>query len=762
MQTIPVQCPHCEKRYSAPASLAGRSVKCKHCQEVFALPRATGAAAAAAPAQNPSDGTRQSAGVAPTDRAGKTRQPPAADANGTRPGDDQPEKLGHPSAGFAARRERNPAAREIEIDTDGAIPIVMLRPSVPFDFPGAPLLDRALPPLLLVGGLGWLAIMAANSNTTGVGWVTPLRLVTYLLLALLVAFPLGYWALGRAARKNRFTLPPGALVRALGVFSFAFALPLVFWLSGESVGMLVTGAIFALVVAAGAVWFLFRVQPVEIPSTLTATSLAIISSLVLGYFLLMGASMVYERVARKSGKNELTQSPMGPTFAWDVPRDEPKGRAVARLPQDEQPITPASVEPPPPATTTAPTTGPAATTQAVAVTRPVQPPIATTQPAVPATTTQPAVTVVPATNPVTPAVVPQPPLSPIVASISPAVDLGEPTQLLFPARGPGLVAAVKADREMESIALFSGNPIKMSAATPPAFPAEATLRNHFALNATGETLARVSTFPQLAIELLNVADPKVARRIPLNANYGLPELIGFGFNDAVVLLWNKSNLYGIEVIATGKGATGSVATFNIDPIDRTPGNPSISPDGKVLAIAAPAANGAAGGFIDLWDLVTRRTRPIRSLKVPLTNWSKPTGLAFAPNSQQISAYFEQDGKGVIYAFRAGADLPPQHTHVFPPRVLYPANAAGAFTGPTLHYLDAHTLLMLGRAVIDVDTGGLLGQLQVENPRLQHVVDPQTVLLQTDGPNGKPHLLQVKLNPEALAAKRKELKPAGKP
>ena len=121
-----------------------------------------------------------------------------------------------------------------------------------------------------------------------------------------------------------------------------------------------------------------------------------------------------------------------------------------------------------------------------------------------------------------------------------------------------------------------------------------------------------------------------------------------------------------------------------------------------------------GGGIDLWDLTSSRTLPLRTCGVPLTTWTKPVGMAFSSNGAAIAAFFEQDGKGVMYSFATMAAGHPQHTHTYAVRLPYPANVASTFTGKTLEYVSPNEWLMFGRTLIDTETGKVLGGLQIDD------------------------------------------------
>jgi hypothetical protein len=124
-------------------------------------------------------------------------------------------------------------------------------------------------------------------------------------------------------------------------------------------------------------------------------------------------------------------------------------------------------------------------------------------------------------------------------------------------------------------------------------------------------------------------------------------------------------------------------------------------------------------------------------------------------SATVAVYFEVKDKGVIYQYRtADASL----LHEFPYRTLpYPAGAAEEFNGRSLDYVDASTWLLMGRVLIDVETGKVLGDLGVETPVAQRVVDKETILLQVHDAAGKNRLVQVKLKNDALVARRSEVR-----
>src|SRR5438067_148375 len=116
--TISIQCEHCHKRYNAPGAMAGKKVKCKHCGKIFAIPLNAAQVG-------------DSEGEKAVERTpGKSRTPAVGAAKGSA----ADEKLGHPGAGFSTKVARNGNVQAVDL-ADSASPAVLLRPSVPMDFP---------------------------------------------------------------------------------------------------------------------------------------------------------------------------------------------------------------------------------------------------------------------------------------------------------------------------------------------------------------------------------------------------------------------------------------------------------------------------------------------------------------------------------------------------------------------------------------------------------------------------------------------------
>ena len=218
--SIPVQCEHCFKKYNAPDSMAGKKIKCRNCGKVFSVPGGEQdeldlSALQAEEAAAGGGGDDVMSGSSMGSVAGASHRSGAGMA-GQRIGSD-------PSKGIAHKRARTGDAGDIPIASDAHDDGPPRRKSIPFDFPGAAVLDNLAPIVLIVLGLGWLALMAFNSNDTGVPWVGMLRMGLYVLLYIALAFPLCYAAVKWAAKASRFALPPSPALRAFGAFAVPFA-----------------------------------------------------------------------------------------------------------------------------------------------------------------------------------------------------------------------------------------------------------------------------------------------------------------------------------------------------------------------------------------------------------------------------------------------------------------------------------------------------------------------------------------------------------
>jgi hypothetical protein len=803
---IPIQCEHCHKKYNAPDSMAGKKIKCRNCGKVVSIPKLDDEG----PDVNLLAGLEGSTG-ADVDSDMLT----GSSAQGSRIGAGiGSRRIGaDPSKGIAHKRSRSGDASELAVaeDVDRGPP---LRPSLPFDFPGAPVLDNLAPVVLIVLGLGWLALMAVNSNDTRVGWVGMMRLGLYSLLYVALAFPICYTSLKWASRQHRFMMPPTPRLRAFGAFAVPFAMAFAFWLSSQNVVMLILGMILGALIAGAAVWFLFRIQPYEMGAALGGATGAYAASVIGSYLILLGINLGFAALMRNADTNDLDRSPVAPGFAWDVPvkhpDDKPRkpkttDRIMIAAPTTEQ--SPDSTTKPAVATTEkspdneaqkAPGTDNAATNANTQIAMNVNPGgnnavTTTTKPS----TTKPIETAPPA------------PASPFVAQVTPG-NIGEYSQIVYPAMPSNFMAVVRssADGTEDKVELWTLSPLEKKG--------EKKLRREketfggYALSPSGEVIARVSSWPKLAIQVHSFAkeqgsdvvkefpfdSPTPIMRAGAGAGVGavpaLPaagahamnnvkiRILGFGANDNLVVHWSTGMLdYNVEVLRTKGPAAGnpSIARFTIDKWEVSSGNPSINPKGTHLAVATFANN---QGGIDIYDLAQSRGA-IKSFIVDVQPWAKPAGMSWSPSGQNVAAFWD-DGQGrcLLVDFKmVGDPKKPAHSYPYEVAPYPPLTYQNYGPGRTLDWLpDGNSWLMFGQYVIDVETGKNLGDLGLPQPKSQHILDKEQVIVQSAPPGAgvgasaaagagagaeaaaSPDFFVVKLKNDAIAAKRSAVKKGG--
>jgi hypothetical protein len=794
--SIPIQCEHCNKKYNAPDSMAGKKIKCRNCGKIVSIPRMDDG-----PDLNLLEGLEGSANVESEMLGGSSsmgtqvRPGIGGGGRGGRIGSD-------PSKGMAHKRGRSGDTAEIAIaeDEDRGPP---LRPSLPFEFPGAPVLDNLAPVILIVLGLGWLALMAVYSNDTRVGWVGLLRLGLYMLLYVALAFPVCYAAVKWASRQYRFMMPPAPGLRAFGAFAVPFAMAFAFWLSSQNVVMLILGMILGAIITGAAVWFLFRIQPYEMGSTLGGATGAYAASVIASYLILLGVNLGFAALMRNAETNDFDKSPVAPGFAWDVPVKHPDDKPKRTKTTDRIALSPTTNESPDPTTRVATTQGTAdATAQkppdgtnppthvenpATANANPGNPQIAmnvTPRPGEGVTTTKPSTT-----QPGERATRPTPTAnSPFVAQVTPGT-LGEYTDVLYPVMPSNFMAVIRtrADGAEDTVEQWTLNPLEKKR--------EKKLRRDketfggYALSPSGDLIARVSSWPKMAIQVHTFSKENgqdLVKEFPFDApmpavragagagtnvfpgagagTNAKIHILGFGANDNLVVQWSTGADWNIDVLRTKGAGNPQVASFYIDRWEDSSGNPSISPKGTHLAVAT-FVKGQGG--IDVYDLTQNRgpQQVIKTFIVNIQPWAKPAGMAWSPSGQNVAAFWD-DGQGrcLLVDFKLVGD-PKKPAHAYPYETApYPALTYQSYGGGrTFDWLpDGNSWLMFGQYVIDVETGKALGDLGLPQPKSQHVLDKEQLIVQSApaAEGAAPDYFIVKLKNDAIAAKRSELKKGG--
>src|SRR5687768_12830235 len=140
--SIAIQCEHCNKKYNAPDSMAGKRIKCRNCGKIVLIP-----ASDDGPDMSALESLEGSAigmeSAQESSRAGSRHGTGGAGAG--RPGTGT-------GKGIAHTMTRTGEAAELGV-ADEADALIPRRPSLAFDFPGAAVIDNIAPVLLVVLGL---------------------------------------------------------------------------------------------------------------------------------------------------------------------------------------------------------------------------------------------------------------------------------------------------------------------------------------------------------------------------------------------------------------------------------------------------------------------------------------------------------------------------------------------------------------------------------------------------------------------------------
>src|SRR4051812_37789010 len=283
VMSIEVHCNSCGKLYQAPEHLAGKRIKCRQCGVVFEVPSNT----------DPDDLDQGLNALAAME-----------------------ESFGGSTTIMHAQQ---PTDLPVPDDVPMSGPISS-RLNVRFSYPGAAVVDRWLPVLLLVGGGLWIALTAYGSDPNQPG-LTTARLFVMLCAYLGVVFPMGLRGVHLAARDLGFMLPRTSTFRALATFMPVFVLGSVLWMaSGGKVSGLILGVVCGFLVSTGAMWLLFRLQPRELPAAvgyaggMVGIALGIAGGAMFGMNALLSSALVSMHKAEA-----LPGSPFGMGFSWPKP-----------------------------------------------------------------------------------------------------------------------------------------------------------------------------------------------------------------------------------------------------------------------------------------------------------------------------------------------------------------------------------------------------------------------------------------------------------
>lgn len=626
-------------------------------------------------------------------------------------------------------------------------------------YPGAAAVDAMLPWAIglacLVPVIWQGANLAHASNPQWVGF-TMYGLTLLLFLNLIV--PATTHGLRIAAQMLHFQLPPSPGWRILGIYSLPFALAAMFYWQMDGMSGLIFGLVVGALLVAPLLLVVMQLHWVEATVAWMTSVLFFFGSVAVtaGVMFVVGLIITASTAGApaKPPAKVIVQSTTRPAII--NPATEP----VAQLP-DKVPLNPPMV----------PTTGPTDV-----ATLPPSPPIPPPDdggffggfPSQPPPVGEPPK--VPKNDPPVPEPagnhnplvsepttknnppVPEPVLKPgqIVVKSSPIVKvvkelnaLGDIDALLESDVAGGTAVVLK--RTGESDRLVAVDLAKSATGGETTFKSDPQVNGRYVSTPAGDGIVRLASWPKLRAELLPLTPSRVDKAMNLNDVNGTATLLGVATSDVLLIGWQKNEQYAAEPwsLKTGQALRG----FRVPTL--IPNGTAISSDGKTLAVAAKI-DGAAEVF--LFDIASGRFRkyPITGLdaKWPL----EPVALTFSPDSSRLAICFEHDGGILVSSWIAatGKALPDQ-TYT-PGRLPIPARTA--FTGRALDWAgDNTTWLLYGQILLDANSGQVLGVLGIDQTIQQHVIDSKTLVLLAKVNSGANRLVQVELDPAAIAKLR---------
>lgn len=641
------------------------------------------------------------------------------------------------------------------------------RPNTAFKFPWAALLDEWVPYISVGLALLCLSAGAMSSGPDFPDWVGWLRVALFALLFLVVILPLTWWMVQRASRKLMFELPPNGKWRTCAAFAFPFAFACLLWIKSEDLSGLIIGGFVGLLLGLAAIWLLIRLQRQELSTALRLTAGGYAAGMIISVSVLLFANaMTRELINQLKHSETFASSPIAPGFSWATAHAPDRSRRNAGGDSTGEPSTqPGGVGSQNPTDTTeSPSTATTSTSQPDSVassgstdlfpasrlfgdshstTKPLSssdPPERTPAVAVdPGPTTPTVRTPRSETRPAESPLDPNDSFlqglrqshSPLVAKVMPVAQ--DPA---FSDFCPSLTASpwallVSADKQADH-EIDDGIDVWCMAPTPARrfqrAPFRAQIRN-YVVSADGAWTMRIVTFPRLAVEVWSNADGVVSKLITLPPDHvgAKPTLLGFLSEDHFLIRWQNDRGFdaaGLEVwdIKTGKPARPILLPSHL----HTPGNWSVSPDGKFYATVIrgtdkPPANKPQ---LEVFALAGGASQRMIITEMDPQYATDPAAIAFSPDNKKVAVMFEHDGNVAVYSWRLW-DRKLTGPHLFPDGTLpaapaeksAPADVAPAQTDISSRqvrqfaWLSNNTdWLIRGDAVVDSESGRVIGQL----------------------------------------------------
>ena len=670
-----------------------------------------------------------------------------------------------------------------------------LRPSTKFKFPWAAQLDDWLPTALVVVGVLW-SIRDTFRSEIGPVWAKLLRLVVILGLYAGVVVPITMIGVRKMAMKLAYALPPMPAWRTAATFVLPAMLGYVTWVALVSPASFAIGCLLGLVFAAGAFWFLFRVDPQKelLPSFGAATG-SFVGSLICCGIIMWVLNMVLFGVMKSNHTADTVKiSPIGPSFAWNVETPIPQRRPnstgadsdgsdsegkpsqplFAQSPSTASNIPTIKINPNLVANANAPSNqqtgenGPAAVTAASQTfsSSSASPTTAPTTQGVAASSSNSifeGINEEAATTPRT--VTPDPIVKtddpkfvaelkaqklPFFKDVRWTQDIDAFDELVYPATTSPFFAVVShKDPGQDIVELRNGSTFeRIATANFPHEPVNTSGGRRYAVSPDGQCIARLAGFPRPMFEVWSCKEQAVASHAYMEDGAAEPLLFGFVDNEHYL---TQCRVRGVNHLELRDVRSSRVSLFSRDmpPNRRSPANGQISPDGKLFALTAKVAGRPELVLYDCLHPSTRaKVKPIPGLSEQYP--AEPVGIAFTSDSSRVAAMFVNQGAAYIIAWNRDGNPAPISEQTLPGIALTPQDPADPCSGRVFDWLGNNAWLLGGTSILDASTGKLVGELAKSPVKAQHCVGRESLHLVYSTDKVKNHLAVVQLDPTKVA------------
>lgn len=681
---VTVQCVQCGLRYAAPDALIGKRVRCKRCSAVFTVAEVpTGDAVPAVP---PSD----------VDSAMLSEM-------------DDIDAILRGGGGEGA-----------------PLPDDFSRPVQPIDYPYRHHVERFLPLGLLLVSLGLIVSQTLAQDDLGRPWVPAVRMLIVLGLYAVIVFPITYAGVRHGVRKQGGHMPWSPGWKTFAIFTIAYALSYMLWLAGTNIPSLLLGCLAGLAVALTTLFLVFRLPLGKGPDPLVWGGTTFVLGMILAGGFAAGLNVtVFAITTGSQTAHTFAASPILPGLPWNPKTQDPDESQPPPVVPPVQLATPGDADPvdlpqtlaDPSEITTDP--APAEPSDASADRGPtVIDPADNPEPVIPPVADQSDPTG-PQADHSDPVVPPEDPPQQSVVTIKPSESIqidyppvqGGFERIIYPLADGDAVAVIRADGDNHVIERLETTSWTRTAQAR--FQPDDKTGDQYVISPDGAALARIVNWPSLSIQIWSFDEQRVSSMLELNADNGQPILLGFPSASQILVGWESRGAYAVELFDLQTRRRGGAILEGVETLD---GNFALSHNGRMFAVAARTREGPV---VKIHNISAIAGQPMRTLPIRLLDarWGvHPMGMAFSEDGSGFSAYFEQDGNGLLlnWSMPLGRESQP---YIFPAGSLPPRPRTGI--GRVFSYFAADQVLLYGRDVIDTQTGRLIGSTGIQTAQRQH-------------------------------------------